>query len=241
MSNNDIKILVVDDEQDIVEFLSYNLKKEGFSVFTAYNGLEALKEAQRVSPHLVILDIMMPGMDGIETCEKLRENPVNENMMIVFLTARSEDYSQIAGFAAGADDYVNKPVKPKVLVSRIKALLRRYGAKPLNQNENDHILQFNELSIDPERFLVFREGKEIVLPRKEFRLLQLLTSKPSRVFTRDEIFDQLWGTDVYVGDRTIDVYVRKLREKIGDERIVTIKGVGYKFEITKKHDLEEIA
>jgi two-component system alkaline phosphatase synthesis response regulator PhoP len=236
MSNNDIKILVVDDEPDIVEFLTYNLRKEGFSVSSAYNGSDAIKEVQRVSPHLVLLDIMMPGMDGIETCERLKENPINENMMVVFLSARSEDYSQIAGFAAGADDYVNKPVKPKVLVSRIRAMLKRYGSKPLQSEAKDHILQFKDLSIDPEKYLVYSHGKEMMLPRKEFRLLQLLTSKPSRVFTRDEIFEQIWGTDVYVGDRTIDVYVRKIREKIGDDRIVTIKGVGYKFEDSKNLD-----
>jgi len=233
MSDTEIKILVVDDEQDIVEFLTYNLRKEGFKVFSANNGYEAIKEVQRVSPNLVLLDIMMPGMDGIETCEKLKENPLNKELLVVFLTARSEDYSQIAGFTAGADDYVNKPIKPKVLISRINAILRRYGSKSLNTVENNNILIFNELKIDVEKFMVYCRDKEIILPRKEFRLLQLLTSKPSKVFTRDEIFDQLWGSDVFVGDRTIDVYVRKLREKIGEDRIVTIKGVGYKFEISK--------
>jgi two-component system, OmpR family, alkaline phosphatase synthesis response regulator PhoP len=233
MPSNDIRILVVDDEPDIVEFLSYNLKKEGYTIFKASNGFEAIKIAQKESPHLVILDIMMPGMDGIETCEKLRENSLNKNMMIVFLTARSEDYSQIAGFEAGADDYITKPIKPRVLISRLNALLKRYGAKPLADSENGHILELNDIKIDSERYLVFRNGKEISLPRKEFKLLQLLTSKPSRVFTRDEIFDQIWGSDVYVGDRTIDVYIRKLREKIGEERIITIKGIGYKFEVEK--------
>jgi len=238
MSNSDVKILIVDDEHDIVEFLTYNLKKEGYSISSATNGLDAIKEVQRISPHLVLLDIMMPGMDGIETCEKIKENPVTENVMVVFLTARSEDYSQIAGFAAGADDYINKPIRPKVLVSRIKALLKRYGSKPLKSTVDDHVLHFHDLSIDAEKFLIYSKGHEILLPRKEFRLLQLLTSKPSRVFTRDEIFDQLWGADVYVGDRTIDVYVRKLREKIGENYIITIKGVGYKFEIPKNQQYQ---
>lgn len=238
MSNSDVKILIVDDEHDIVEFLTYNLKKEGYSISSATNGLDAIKEVQRISPHLVLLDIMMPGMDGIETCEKIKENPVTENVMVVFLTARAEDYSQIAGFAAGADDYINKPIRPKVLVSRIKALLKRYGSKPLKSTIDDHVLHFHDLSIDAEKFLIYSKGHEILLPRKEFRLLQLLTSKPSRVFTRDEIFDQLWGADVYVGDRTIDVYVRKLREKIGENYIITIKGVGYKFEIPKNQQYQ---
>ncbi len=225
-----IKILVVDDDPDIVEFLSYNLKKEGYSIYTTNNGREAIKMAQKVNPHLILLDIMMPEMDGIETCEKIRENPVNANALIVFLTARAEDYSQIAGFRAGGDDYVNKPIKPKILVSRLKALLRRYGHRNVNGENPGAVLKFNGLVIDSEKHMVYVGEKAITLPRKEFKLLQLLTSKPSRVFTRDEIFDQLWGSDIFVGDRTIDVYIRKLRERIGDTRIVTIKGVGYKFE-----------
>lgn len=230
MNPPEIKILVVDDEPDIIEFLSYNLKKEGFNIYTAYNGKDAINMIQKVMPHLILLDVMMPEMDGIETCEKIRENPLNENILIVFLTARAEDYSQIAGFSAGADDYITKPVRPKVLVSRLKAILRRYGTRVLKDDDHSEVLRFQNLVIDVEKHLVYINDKELMLPRKEFKLLQLLTSKPSRVFTRDEIFDQLWGTDIFVGDRTIDVYIRKLREKLGEEKIVTIKGVGYKFE-----------
>lgn len=230
MNPSDTKILIVDDEPDIVEFLSYNLKKSGFIIHTALNGKDAIQLIQKFQPHLILLDVMMPEMDGIETCEKIRENPLNGNCLVVFLTARSEDYSQIAGFEAGADDYITKPVKPKVLISRLNAILRRYGVRRINGGEEEHVLKFDNLVIDPEKHLVYRDENELVLPRKEFKLLLLLTSKPSRVFTRDEIFDQLWGTDIFVGDRTIDVYIRKLREKIGDKRIKTIKGVGYKFE-----------
>lgn len=224
------KVLVVDDEPDIVEFLSYNLKKEGFKIYTSSNGKDAIQIIQKVNPHIVLLDVMMPEMDGIETCERIRELALNLNTLIVFLTARAEDYSQIAGFQAGGDDYITKPIRPKVLVSRLKALLRRYGHRTDEVEDNGLILRFNDLIIDIEKHLVFVGKKELLLPRKEFQLLRLLTSKPSRVFTREEIFDQLWGTDIFVGDRTIDVYIRKLREKIGDEHIVTIKGVGYKFE-----------
>jgi two-component system alkaline phosphatase synthesis response regulator PhoP len=231
MNPFEAKILVVDDEPDIIEFLSYNLRKEGFNISTALNGKEAINAIQKAAPHLVLLDVMMPGMDGIETCEKIRENPANDNILIVFLTARSEDYSQIAGFSAGADDYITKPVKPKVLISRLNAILRRYGIRGTAGTPDSEVLHFNEIEIDPDKHAVYRDGWELVLPRKEFKLLLLLTSKPSRVFTRDEIFDQLWGTDIFVGDRTIDVYIRKLREKLGDHRIKTIKGVGYKFEV----------
>lgn len=230
MDPSNAKILVVDDEPDIVEFLSYNLRKEGFQTHIAHNGKEALNSIQKRMPHLILLDVMMPGMDGIETCEKIREDPMNENILIVFLTARSEDYSQIAGFSAGADDYINKPIKPKVLLSRLKALLRRYGIRQSDSSAEDTVLRYNNLVIDPEKHMVLLNDKELTFPRKEFKLLRLLTSKPSRVFTREEIFDQLWGPDVFVGDRTIDVYIRKIREKIGDKRIKTIKGVGYKFE-----------
>jgi two-component system alkaline phosphatase synthesis response regulator PhoP len=225
------KLLVVDDESDIVEFLSYNLKKEGFKIYTSNNGKDAIRMAQKVNPQLILLDVMMPEMDGIETCEKLRSTDIDLNTLIVLLTARAEDYSQIAGFQAGADDYITKPIKPKVLISRLKALLRRYNNQPLeDQSSTSAIKRFNNLIIDSEKHLVFVNKKEMLLPRKEFNLLQLLTSKPSRVFTRDEIFDHIWGTDIFVGDRTIDVYIRKLREKIGEKSIVTIKGVGYKFE-----------
>jgi two-component system, OmpR family, alkaline phosphatase synthesis response regulator PhoP len=230
MDLKEAKILVVDDEPDIVEFLSYNLKKEGFNIYSSNNGKDAVKKAQKINPHLILLDVMMPEMDGIETCEKLRENPLLLNTLIIFLTARAEDYSQIAGFQAGGDDYITKPVKPKVLVTRLKAILRRYGMRA-NESISDsvEVLRFNDLIIDAEKHMVFLDNKELILPRKEFRLLQLLTSKPSKVFTRDEIFDSIWGTDIFVGDRTIDVYIRKIREKIGESKIVTIKGVGYKF------------
>ncbi len=230
MDLKEAKILVVDDEPDIVEFLSYNLKKEGFNIYSSSNGKDAVKKAQKINPHLILLDVMMPEMDGIETCEKLRENPLLFNTLIIFLTARAEDYSQIAGFQAGGDDYITKPVKPKVLVTRLKAILRRYGMRANEGNSDSvEVLRFNDLIIDAEKHMVFLDNKELILPRKEFKLLQLLTSKPSKVFTRDEIFDNIWGTDIFVGDRTIDVYIRKIREKIGESKIVTIKGVGYKF------------
>jgi two-component system alkaline phosphatase synthesis response regulator PhoP len=230
MNPSETKILVVDDDPDIAEFLSYNLRHEGYSVQLVNNGKEAIQMVSELSPHLILLDVMMPGMDGIETCEKIREDPRNADILIVFLTARSEDYSQLAGFNAGADDYITKPVKPKVLISRLKALLRRYGTRLKQEDNTRETIKIDDLIIDPERYLVFKGDRELTLPRKEFKLLWLLTSKPSRVFTRDEIFDQIWGSDVFVGDRTIDVYIRKLREKIGDNCIKTIKGVGYKFE-----------
>jgi two-component system, OmpR family, alkaline phosphatase synthesis response regulator PhoP len=221
------RILLVDDEPDVVEFLSYNLKKEGYSIFTASNGKEAIISAKINNPHLVILDVMMPEMDGIEACREIRQIPSLSGAIIVFLTARGEDYSQIAGFDAGADDYVAKPVKPRVLASRIKALLKRY--RP-DDNSNVSSAEMANLTIDRERYLVVKNGQEIFLPRKEFELLILLTSRPNKVFTREEIFAKVWGENVFVGDRTIDVHVRKIREKIGDENIRTVKGVGYKFE-----------
>lgn len=225
------KILIVDDEQDIIEFVSYNLKKEGFNVYTALDGKKAIKLAYDLRPHLIILDVMMPEMDGIETCEKIRDIPSLKDTVITFLTARAEDYSQIAGFDAGGDDYIAKPIRPKVLVSRIKALLRRYGGNNEVENESlSEVISFGELNIDKEKYLVKIKDKPVNLPKKEFNLLLLLTSKPSKVFTREEIFNQIWGTDIFVGDRTIDVYIRKLREKIGEHYIKTIKGVGYKFE-----------
>jgi two-component system, OmpR family, alkaline phosphatase synthesis response regulator PhoP len=226
-----IKLLIVDDEPDIVEFLSYNLKKEGFTLFSATNGRDCLKIAQKIVPQLILLDIMMPDMDGIETCEKLRENPLHANTLIVFLTARSEDYSQIAGFQAGGDDFINKPIKPKLLITRLNAILKRFGQRNIVTNySSSRVLKLNNITIDAERYLVIKNDIEMMLPRKEFQLLQLLTSKPSRVFTRDEIFEHIWGDEVIVGDRTIDVYIRKLRERLGDKHIQTIKGVGYKFE-----------
>lgn len=230
MSTSDYKILLVDDESDILEFLSYNLKREGYEVFTCSNGKEALVTAEQELPHLVLLDVMMPEMDGIETCEELRKIPKMKNAIIAFLTARGEDYSQIAGFDAGGDDYITKPVKPKVLVSRIKALLKRYnGNSAIEQDNSDIVINRGELTIDKEKYLVIKEEQELVLPKKEFELLLLLISKPDKVFTREEIFNAVWGDNIIVGDRTIDVHIRKLREKIGEYHIKTIKGVGYKF------------
>jgi two-component system alkaline phosphatase synthesis response regulator PhoP len=221
------KILLVDDEPDILEFIRYNLIKEGFTVLTAGTGREAVEITKTEIPDLVVLDVMMPEMDGIETCRQLRENPKLANTIIAFLTARSEDYSQIAGFDSGADDYITKPIKPRVLISRIKALLRRSSGQ---SSSNDGILEFNGITIDRNRFLVVKKGKDITLPKKEFELLSLLASKPGKVFTRDEILTKVWGDLVVVGDRTIDVHVRKLREKLGDDALKTVKGVGYKFE-----------
>src|ERR1035437_9235991 len=227
MSNSQ-KILLVDDEQDILEFLSYNLKKEGYSVFTANNGKEALDVAKKENPDLIILDVMMPGMDGIETCREMREIPELKNCRIAFLTARNEDYSQIAGFDVGADDYINKPIKPRVLISRIKALLRRGSGTA--SNTLDKVIDTGGIKIDRERYVIVKDDIEISLPKKEFELLALLASKPGKVFTREVILEKVWGGDVVVGDRTIDVHVRKLREKIGEDFIKTIKGIGYKFE-----------
>lgn len=224
------KILIVDDEQDIIEFVSYNLKKEGFEVYTVNNGKVAIDKAKEVLPDLILLDIMMPEMDGIETCEKIRGIQELKQTLIAFLTARSEDYSQIAGFEAGGDDYITKPIRPKVLISRINALLKRQRRGTAMDEADSKLKNFGNLVVDIEKFLVILNGENIYLPRKEFYLLQLLTSKPSKVFTRDEIFDYIWGTDIFVGDRTIDVYIRKLREKLGENHIRTIKGVGYKFE-----------
>lgn len=221
------KILLVDDEQDILEFLSYNLVKEGYVVFTANNGKDALTIAKKEIPDLIILDVMMPDMDGIETCREIREIPGLKNSMIAFLTARNEDYSQIAGFDVGADDYINKPIKPRVLISRIKALLRRGTTVELNEIGK---VETGGIKIDRDRYVIFKDGIEISLPKKEFELLALLASKPGKVFTRDVILDKVWGGDVVVGDRTIDVHIRKLREKIGEDFIKTIKGIGYKFE-----------
>lgn len=225
MNNSDHKILLVDDEPDILEFLSYNLKKEGYQVYTAATGDEGVAVAKKEMPHLVLLDVMMPGVDGIEVCRELRSAQGMDGVVIAFLTARSEDYSHIAGFEAGADDYINKPIKPRVLLSRIKALLRRSGSG----NESQAV-DVGKLRIDRESYLVFKEGEEISLPRKEFELLSLLASKPGKVFARDEILNKVWGDEVVVGDRTIDVHIRKLREKLGEEFIRTVKGVGYKFE-----------
>jgi two-component system alkaline phosphatase synthesis response regulator PhoP len=227
METEKYKILLVDDEKDILEFLGYNLKKEGYEVFTARNGADAIKMARTEKPHLIILDVMMPKMDGIETCTEIKAIPELQNTIVIFLTARGEDYSQIAGFEAGADDYITKPVKPKVLISRIKALLRRYKEPEVQIEE----IKLKNITIDKERYLIIKEGREITLPKKEFELLILLASKPTKVFTREEIFTKVWGNDVIVGDRTIDVHVRKIREKVGLDSIKTIKGVGYKIEL----------
>jgi two-component system alkaline phosphatase synthesis response regulator PhoP len=233
MSEEKYKILLVDDEVDILEFISYNLEKEGFQVFTAQNGAEAIKIAEKKVPHLIILDVMMPEMDGIAACEELRKIPALQSCIIAFLTARGEDYSQIAGFEAGADDYITKPIRPKVLVSRVKALLKRTGgggtAAAASVVENSNTLAIGDLVIDKERYLIKMNGEEMILPRKEFELLSLLVSKPGKVFTREEIYYSVWGDNVVVGDRTIDVHIRKLREKIGNDHIKTLKGIGYKF------------
>ncbi len=223
------KILLVDDEPDILDFLRYNLQKEGYQVFTASDGAEGLKIAGTVRPHLAILDIMMPKMDGVELCRELRSRPEMSGMLIVFLTARDEDYSQIAALDIGGDDYITKPIKPRVFVSRIKALFRRLERQD-EPGETDTVIQVADLSIDRERVSVKRGDLEIELAKKEFELLSLLASKPGKVFTREEIFNKVWGTDVIVGNRTIDVHIRKLREKIGEDYIKTIKGIGYKFE-----------
>ncbi|HLN72742.1 MAG: response regulator transcription factor [Methylococcaceae bacterium] len=232
MSDSQYKILLVDDEVDILEFISYNLEKEGYKVYTAKNGAEAIKVAEKTLPDLIILDVMMPEMDGIAACEELRRIPSLQDTMIAFLTARGEDYSQIAGFEAGADDYITKPVRPKVLVSRVKALLKRTstpGAPQPTIIESGHTVAVGNLVIDKERYLIIKDGQEMILPRKEFELLSLLVSKPGKVFTREEIYFSVWGDNVVVGDRTIDVHIRKLREKIGNDFIKTLKGIGYKF------------
>lgn len=228
MSNDNIKILLVDDEPDILEIISYNLTAEGYNVFTACNGLKAIKKAKKEHPHLIILDVMMPEMDGIEACEQIRKIPELQNTLIAFLTARGEDYSQMAGFEAGADDYITKPIKPKVLVSKIKSLLRRLNTKSSPDIKNQ--IELNNLTIDREAYKIISNGQDMVLPRKEFELLYLLASKPGKVFKREDILDKIWGNEVVVGGRTIDVHIRKLREKLGDSRFKTIKGVGYKFQ-----------
>lgn len=226
MKTKDIKILLVDDEPDILEIVSYNLSSEGYEVFTAKNGVEGVAKAKKKSPHLIILDVMMPEMDGIEACEIIRSTPGLENTIITFLTARGEDYSQVAGFDAGADDYITKPIKPKVLVSKVKALLRRIKEE---KAEVEDIVTVGNIVINREEYKIINNGEEIVLPRKEFELLSLLTSKPNKVFKREVILDKVWGNEVVVGGRTIDVHIRKLREKIGDHHFKTVKGVGYKF------------
>lgn len=225
MKKKHTKILLVDDEPDILEIIGYNLSQEGYQIHTAENGVQAIKQAKKHHPHLIILDVMMPEMDGIEACEKLRSIPELSETVITFLTARGEDYSQVAGFEAGADDYITKPVKPKILVSKVKALLRRFK----ENEEEDTKIKVGDIVINREEYKVLVAKTEIILPRKEFELLALLASKPGKVFKREDILDRVWGNEVVVGGRTIDVHIRKLREKIGDARFKTVKGVGYKF------------
>jgi len=227
MKKKNITILLVDDEPDILEIVGYNLSAEGYNVITAEDGVEAVKLAKKKKPQLIILDVMMPEMDGIEACEQIRKIPELADTMITFLTARGEDYSQMAGFDAGADDYITKPIKPKVLVSKVNALLRRF-----KENEpSSNILKIGNLVINRDEYKIINNEEEIILPRKEFELLSLLASKPGKVFKREEILDNVWGNEVVVGGRTIDVHIRKLREKIGDDSFKTVKGVGYKFVI----------
>lgn len=226
MEYKDIRILLVDDEEDILEIVGYNLEQEGFEVLTAKNGKQAIKIAKKAQPQLIIMDVMMPEIDGIEACERIRAIPELSQTIITFLTARGEDYSQLAGFEAGADDYITKPIKPKLLISKIKALLRRL---PSYERNNEDILCFNNLIINRVEYTITINGNEILLPKKEFELLSLLASLPNKVFKREEILEKVWGNDVVVGGRTIDVHIRKLREKIGDEYFKTVKGVGYKF------------
>lgn len=221
------KILLVDDEPDILDFLSYNLKREGYIVFTASDGAEAIAIAKKEIPHLIVLDVMMPEMDGIEACRKIREIKSLDKSVIAFLTARNEEFTQIAGFDVGADDFISKPIKPRVFLSRVKALLRRYKSESSAVSE---IVDLGELKIDTEKHLVYKDNTTIELPRKEFNLLMLLSGKPGKVFKREDILDKVWGDEVVVGDRTIDVHIRKLREKLGEDYIKTVKGVGYKFE-----------
>lgn len=225
MKKSNIKILLVDDESDILEIISYNLSSQGYQIITAENGKKAVKKAKKERPQLIIMDLMMPEMDGLEACKKIRKIPELRHTIITFLTARGEDYSQMAGFDAGADDYITKPIRPKVLISKVKALLRRF-------NEDDssrQILEIGALIINREEYKISHYGVEIILPKKEFELLSLLATKPNKVFEREEILEKVWGNEVVVGDRTIDVHIRKLREKIGEASFKTVKGVGYKF------------
>ena len=217
------RILIVDDEPDILEILGYNLKKEGYEVFMAEDGLQAIVQAKKHKPHLIVMDVMMPNMDGIEACIKIRETPELSKTIITFLSARSEDYSQISGLNAGADDYLTKPVRPRVLLSKVKSLFRRF-----EDTSTEKPQVFKDITIDPSKYKVLKGGVEIKFAKKEFKLLQLLLSDIGKVFTRDEIMNTIWGTDVFVGDRTIDVHIRKLREKLGNNIIETIKGVGYR-------------
>ena len=228
MKKKDIKILLVDDEPDILEIVGYNLAQAGYQISTATNGKEAVKQAIKIKPHLIIMDVMMSEMDGMEACEQIREIPDLKDVIITFLTARNEDYSQVAGFEVGADDYIAKPIKPKLLVSKVKGLLRRLKEEDTVAESTS--IQVGNLQINREEYKVIKDDQTIILPRKEFELLYLLASKPGKVFTRSEILDKVWGNEVIVGGRTIDVHIRKLREKIDDDIFKTIKGVGYKIE-----------
>lgn len=229
MSPREIKILLVDDEPDVIEIISYNLKEEGYNIFSASNGKQAVEKAKKVSPHLIIMDVMMPVMDGIEACEMIRKDKNLNETVIMFLTARGEDYSQVAAFDAGADDYVTKPIKPKVLVSKVKAILRR---RIKSEKPSIEKIELDNLLIDKSEYKVIVDSKSLSLPRKEFELLFLLASRPEKVIKRDQIMEEVWGSQVIVGDRTIDVHIRKLREKIGEKFFETVKGVGYKFVIS---------
>ena len=220
-------ILLVDDEPDILEFLSYNLKKEGFKVFSANNGEEGVKMVQQLSPSLILLYVMMPKMDGIEACQIIRKDLNITQPIIAFLTSRAEDYAQIAGFEAGADDYITKPIRPRLLISKIESLLRRIDQSKKTEGASNK----NKLVIDREKFMIHLNDEEILLPKKEFELLELLASRPGKVYNRDQILSIVWGNDTVVGERTIDVHIRKLREKLGDDYIRTVKGVGYTFNI----------
>lgn len=222
MNKQSSTILIVDDDSDIIEFLSYNLKKEGYKIYTAENGMDGIKKAKEISPSLIILDVMMPLMDGIEACQIIRNDKTIEQPIITFLTSRSEDYSQIAGLKAGADDYISKPIRPRLLINKVEALLRRHQTKTVTVNNSD-------IEIDREKYQVNVKGDNTILPKKEFELLDLLISKPGKVFSRDQIMSLIWGNDAIVGERTIDVHIRKLREKLGNDYIRTIKGVGYTF------------
>lgn len=229
--NENSRILLVDDEKDILEIMSYNLKKEGYNVFTARDGQSAITKALDIEPQLIVLDIMMPGMDGITACQEMRKHDSLKNSVIIFLTARNEDFAQIAALESGGDDFISKPITPKVFLTKVKTYLRRFSTESSTGVSKE--LEFEGLTINFERYIVIREGQEILLPRKEFELLALLASKPGKVFTREEIFSKVWGNDIVVGDRTIDVHIRKIREKIGLSLIRTVKGVGYTFEVKK--------
>ncbi|MBS9766813.1 MAG: response regulator transcription factor [Flavobacteriaceae bacterium] len=228
MKNKDVKILLVDDEPDILEIVGYNLKREGYQIIEAKNGEEGLELAIKERPHLIILDIMMPKMDGIEMCKKVRAVESLKDTLITFFTARGEDFSKLAGFDVGADDYITKPIKPKILVSKVGALLRR-----LKSHHTSSVVEIGDIIIDRERYIIIKSGNEISLPRKQFELFSLLASKPSKVFEREVILDSVWGQEVVVGDRTIDVHIRKLREAIGEKYFKTVKGVGYKYVVNE--------